>query len=156
MCTTRSPGLSGISPEKWCIQGSGIIGVHTVSDYCWTSCIGTWLLSDRTWSLRLIRNNLLFPLCFELMTCIMGSWNTWLVFHVLGDHFSLHNRLGLVLGLNYLYLIWSCFREHGWLLHQLPCQQFPQMVGTFTFVESCSFLSKQCGTHTIILVPCGT
>ena len=156
MYKARSSSLSDIVPEQWCLQGYGIIGVHTVSASLWISCIGPCIISDRLWSLRPLQNHLILPWGFEVMTCIFGGWSARIVLHILGGHFFLHNWLCLIISLPWLFLI--CLYSCGlwWLLRHLPHHCFPRLMSLLPFLESWSFLSKQYWTHSFILAPPGT
>ena len=112
------------------------------SYYHWISCTGTWLLSDRLWSLIPLQNHLLLPWSLEFMMFMLGGWSACLVLHVLGDWFFLQDLIGLVLGLHFLYFICLWFFYLGWLLRHLPRHCFPRMVGPFPFLESLNFLYK--------------
>ena len=155
MCPLQSLGLSGSVTEQWFLQDYETLGLHTVSDYRQTSCIGPWLLSNWPWSLRPLQNYLMLPWSSKLMTCMLGSWNYCLVLHFLGNCFVLHNRLGLLPEFRCLYLNLSWFSDLRWLLRHLPCRFFPWLVGSFLFLESLCFPFKECWTHNFILVCVG-
>ena len=123
------------------------------STYCFSFSLKFY---SRPWSLRPRQNNLLFPWSFKFMTCMLVGWSARLILHILGDRFFLHNRLGLIIRVHCLYLICSWFCGLGYFLRHLPRHCFPRLVGPFLFLESWGFLSKQCWTHTLILVLCGT
>ena len=125
-------GFSVILPEQLFIHGSGGIEVRTALYYHWTSCIGPWLLYIQPWSLRPRWNHLLIPWRFKLITCMLGGWSTRLFLHVLCCCFFLHDRLGLVPGLHFLYSIWS-FRGHGWFCVNLPATASRGWWGRFRF-----------------------
>ena len=144
------------APEQWCLQVNEILGVCTVSYSCCIYCIRLWLIYAWPWSLRLLQNYPFISWSFELITCIMFSWSSHLIIHILGENYFFLKSLSLVLGLCCLKLICSWFRYLGWLLHCHPCHCFLQLSGLFTFLESWFFHFKSCWTHTLILVPHGT
>ena len=78
----------------------------------------------------------------DISWCMMGGWSAHIILHVLG--------------LSCLYLIILWFHDLGWLLCHLPRHFLPWLMGSFLFLESWHFLSKQGWTHTIIIVPRGT
>ena len=92
----------------------------------------------------------------EIFCCMLGGWSAHLTLHILVYCFFLHDRVVLVIGLIFLYLIISWFHDIGWLLRHPPRHFLPWMMGPFLFMASWHFILKQCWTNTIILVPCGT
>ena len=156
MCPSWSLGLSVLVLERWCLQDYGILQVRTVSYFLWTSCIGPWIISALTSPVRPCQNHLLLPWSFELMKCMLISHSRFLIIHVLGKWFFLHDRLGLIMRIRGLYLIFLWFCDLKWFLHHPPLHCFTWMLGEFLFLDSWHFLSNKYWTHTLILVTCGT
>ena len=68
--------------------------------------------------------------------CVMGGLGSYLILHIFCDLFFLHDRLGLVLGISFLYLILLWFLYLGWFLCHLHRHFLPCMMGPFLFLES--------------------
>ena len=133
-------GILSLWPERWCIQGSGILVGCTDEASQSTSCTDTWLLFDCQWSLRLLQNIQLLPWSFWLMMCILVCWSACLVCHILGDHLFRYNLIVCVLGPRLLHLIRLYYHNHKWLSRQCrPHHWLPQKVKYFMFLESLLF-----------------
>ena len=144
--------------ERWCLLGSENFIVTIVSESHWISWTGILLPSVRSWSLRLLRNLPLWSSILLLMTCVEFGWSIWFVCHILFNRPFLHNLLVLVLGIRCCCLICLQCLGFGFLLNYFPLHCFPRLVGLFSFPfpEPYLFLSDQCWTCSIILVPHGT
>ena len=152
----HSLGILRLVIEQWCLLVSETLVVHIVSNFRWISWTGIFLLSVWTWSLKPFQNCLLRPWIFLSMTRVVFGWREHFVCRVLGNRPFLHGLFGLILGPPFCYLIFLWSLGFRWLLCYHPHHWFPRMVGTFLFPESSLFISNQCWTCTLILVPHGT
>ena len=87
---------------------------------------------------------------------MMGSWSARLFLHVLGYLFFFDNRLGFVLGLHCLNLIYLCFCEYRWLLRHLPYTDLHGCGGGVSVFGLMMFHFWTMVSAKVIIVPCGT